>query len=77
MLIKTAVYHVNVLGLNKYIGLACEPKLNPPIHIAAYKGVICLVLVNYKHDYSETCIKICFYFYLQLPTTGDEDEVLP
>ena len=26
MLIRTAVYHVNVFGLNKYIGLACEVK---------------------------------------------------
>ena len=25
MLIRTAAYHINVLGLNKYIGLGCEP----------------------------------------------------
>ena len=69
MLIKTAVYHVNVLGLN-------ELKMNPPIHKAAYKHVICLVLVSYKHDYSESCINICFYFHLQLTTNGNGDEVL-
>ena len=40
MLIRAAVYHVNILGLSKYIGLACEPKLNPPIHKAAYMPVI-------------------------------------
>ena len=36
--------------LIKTASLACEPKLNPPIHKAAYKPVICLVLVSYKHD---------------------------
>ena len=74
MLVKTAVYHVNVNGLHKYIGLACEAKLNSPIHKAAYKPVICLVLVSYKHDYSANCSNNCFYFYLQL--TGNDDEVL-
>ena len=76
MLIRTAVYHVNVLGLNKYIGLACEPKLNPPIHKAAYKPVICLVLVSYKHDYSASCINNCFYSCLQLTGKEDADKLL-
>ena len=41
MLVRTAGYHVNVLGLNKYIGLASEPKLNHPIYNkAAYKPVV-------------------------------------
>ena len=63
MFMRTAVYHVNVLRLNKYIGLACETKLNPLIHKAAYKPVICLVLVRYKHDFSAN---------LQL--TGNDDD---
>ena len=36
LLIRTAAYHVNVVGLNKCVGLACQPKLNHPIHKAAY-----------------------------------------
>ena len=73
MLIKTAVYHVNDLKLNKYISLACESKLKPPIHNTAYNPVICLVLVSYKQNYSESFINKCFYFYLQLTSDGDGD----
>ena len=76
LLIRTAAYHVNVLGLNKYNGLACEPKLNPPIHKAAYKNVICLVSVSYKHDYSSSCINNCFYYNLQFTGQEDADKLL-
>ena len=76
MLIRTAVYHVNVLGLNKYIGLACEFKLNPPIHKAAYKPVMSVALVSYKHDHSASCSNNCFSFYLQLAGNDDGDGVL-
>ena len=76
MLIRTVVYHVNILGLNKYIGLACDLTLNPPIHKAAYKPVICLVLVSYKHNYSARCINNTFAFYLQLAGNDEGDGVL-
>ena len=56
MLIKTASLACETASL------ACEPKLNPPIHKAAYKPVICLVLVSYKHDYSASCINKRFSF---------------
>ena len=62
--------------LIKTAGLACEPKLDPPIHKAAYKPVICLVLVSYKHDYSASCINKSYSFYLQLPDNDDGDGVL-
>ena len=58
MLIRTAVYHDNVNGLNKYIGLACKAKLTSPIHKAAYKPVIRLVLVSYKHAIQQAVVII-------------------